>query len=236
MADEYKRTLYDMISEMYRDNYEAVGSSAAPKLSPYWGLSVFNPSGGPMMGAGWSEKDFEGQGMSEEEAKKNKKSFMEKAKKRIKTGLILNEFGEQNKINVTEQELQSEIQKQISMMPGQEKLVQEYYQKNPSLLSNLRGSLYEEKIIKAIKEKAKINKKIITKEEAEKLLKDENEKNLIDHEHHRHDHDHNHDHSNNEDETKNEKKITSSSKKARASKKVKTSAKKSEKVKKVSKK
>tara|TARA_R100000664_G_C2748712_1_gene136128 strand:- start:796 stop:1188 length:393 start_codon:yes stop_codon:yes gene_type:complete len=67
MADEYKRTLYDMISEMYRDNYEAVGSSAAPKLSPYWGLSVFNPSGGPMMGAGWSEKDFEGQGMSEEE-------------------------------------------------------------------------------------------------------------------------------------------------------------------------
>ena len=175
-------------------------------------------------------------GMKEEEIKKKKKNFEDRAKSRIKTGLILNEFGEQNKINVTEQELQSEIQKQISMMPGQEKLVQEYYQKNPSLLSNLRGSLYEEKIIKAIKEKAKINKKIITKEEAEKLLKDENEKNLIDHEHHRHDHDHNHDHSHSEDETKNEKKITSSSKKARASKKVKTSAKKSEKVKKVSKK
>ena len=174
------------------------------------------------------------QGMKEEDIKKNKKDFEKKAIKRIKTGLILNEFGEQNKINVTEQELQSEIQKQINMMPGQEKLVQEYYQKNPSLLSNLRGSLYEEKIIKAIKEKAKINKKIITKEEAEKLLKDENEKNLIDHEHH--DHDHNHDHSHNKDETKNEKKITSSSKKATVSKKGKTPAKKTEKVKKVSKK
>ena len=34
------------------------------------------------------------QGMSEDEAKKNKKSFEEKAKTRIKTGLILNEFGE----------------------------------------------------------------------------------------------------------------------------------------------
>ena len=33
------------------------------------------------------------QGMSEDEAKKNKKSFEEKAKTRIKTGLILNEFG-----------------------------------------------------------------------------------------------------------------------------------------------
>ena len=53
------------------------------------------------------------QGMSEEEAKKNRKSFEEKAKTRIKTGLILNEFGEQNQIKVTEQELQSEVQKQI---------------------------------------------------------------------------------------------------------------------------
>ena len=31
--------------------------------------------------------------MSEDEAKKNKKSFEETAKKRIKVGLILNEFG-----------------------------------------------------------------------------------------------------------------------------------------------
>ena len=30
--------------------------------------------------------------MSEEEAKKNKKDFVDKAKTRIKTGLILNEF------------------------------------------------------------------------------------------------------------------------------------------------
>ena len=36
--------------------------------------------------------------MSEEEAKKNKKDFEEKAKTRIKTGLILNEFGEKIKL------------------------------------------------------------------------------------------------------------------------------------------
>ena len=61
------------------------------------------------------------QGMSEEDAKKSRKNFEEIAKKRIKVGLILNEFGEQNKIKVTEQELQAEVQKQIRMMPGQEK-------------------------------------------------------------------------------------------------------------------
>ena len=56
--------------------------------------------------------------MSEEDAKKSRKNFEEIAKKRIKVGLVLNEFGEQNQIKVTEQELQSEVQKQIRMMPG----------------------------------------------------------------------------------------------------------------------
>ena len=112
-----------------------------------------------------------GQGMSEEDLKKSKKNFEEIAKKRIKVGLILNEFGEQNQVKVTEQELQAEVQKQIRMMPGQEKMVMDFYQKNPSALSSLRGTVYEEKIIKMIKEKAKANKKEISKDEAEKILK-----------------------------------------------------------------
>ena len=69
------------------------------------------------------------QGMSEEDAKKSRKNFEDIAKKRIKVGLILNEFGEQNQVKVTEQELQSEVQKQIRMMPGQEKMVMDFYQK-----------------------------------------------------------------------------------------------------------
>ena len=36
--------------------------------------------------------------------------ILRSTKKRIKVGLILNEFGEQNKIKVTEQELQAEVQ------------------------------------------------------------------------------------------------------------------------------
>ena len=35
--------------------------------------------------------------------------------------------------------MQAEIQKQLRMMPGQEKILQEYYQNNPSVLSNFRG-------------------------------------------------------------------------------------------------
>jgi trigger factor len=86
------------------------------------------------------------QGMSEEDAKKSRKNFENVAKKRIKVGLILNEFGEQNQIKVTEQELQNEVQKQVRMMPGQEKMVMDFYQKNPSALTSLRGTVYEIKI------------------------------------------------------------------------------------------
>ena len=121
--------------------------------------------------------------MSEEDAKKSRKNFEEIAKKRIKVGLILNEFGEQNQIKVTEQELQAEVQKQIRMMPGQEKMVMDFYQKNPSAVASLRGTVYEEKIINLIKEKAKSNKKEISKEEAEKILKESQNK-IIDHDIH----------------------------------------------------
>ena len=124
------------------------------------------------------------QGMSEDEVKKNKAKFTKTAKTRIKTGLILNAFGEKNKVDVSEQEIQAEVQKQLRMMPGQEKMVMDFYQKNPSAVASLRGTVYEEKIINLIKEKAKPNKKEISKVEAEKILKEA----------HKLDHNNDHDH------------------------------------------
>ena len=162
------------------------------------------------------------QGMNEDEAKKNQNKFEETAKKRIKLGLILNEFGEQNKIKVEEYEIKEEIQKQLRMMPGQEKMVMEYYQKNPSATASLRGTIYEDKILKLIKEKAKSNLKNITKAEAEILLKSA------------HDLEHNQadDHSNKDSTDKK----TKSKKKTVTPKKAVTTSKKPSKTKKVSKK
>ena len=111
------------------------------------------------------------QGLKEEDLKSKKKEFETKAKQRIKVGLILNEYGEQNKIKVEENEMQAEVQKQIRMMPGQEKMVMDCYQKNPSAISSLRGTVYEDKILNLVKDKAQPNKKEISKDEAEKILK-----------------------------------------------------------------
>jgi trigger factor len=62
-------------------------------------------------------------------------------------------------------------------MPGQEKMVLEYYQKNPSASKSLKGSLYEEKIIELIKSKINLTSKEINTKEAEKIITDFNKPN-----------------------------------------------------------
>ena len=63
-------------------------------------------------------------------------------------------------------------------MPGQEKMVLDYYQKNPSASQSLKGSLYEEKIINLIKTKIKLNTQEIETKEAEKIISDFNKPNI----------------------------------------------------------
>ena len=113
-----------------------------------------------------------------EEKEKHKINNEKLAKSRIKLGLLLNEYGEKNKLKVTDEEVKNEIQKQIQGMPGQEKMVLEYYQKNPSASQSLKGSLYEEKIIELIKSKINLTYKEINTKEAEKIIAEFNKPNI----------------------------------------------------------
>jgi len=65
-------------------------------------------------------------------------------------------------------------------MPGQEKMVLDYYQKNPSASQGLKSSIYEEKIIEMIKSKIKLITKEIETKEAEKIISEFNKPNLAD--------------------------------------------------------
>ena len=64
-------------------------------------------------------------------------------------------------------------------MPGQEKMVLEYYQKNPGASQSLKGSLYEEKIIELIKSKINLSSKEINIKEAEKIIAEFNKPNVV---------------------------------------------------------
>ena len=118
------------------------------------------------------------QNLKPEEKEKHKANNEKLAKSRIKLGLLLNEYGEKNNLKVSDDEVRTEIQKQIKGMPGQEKMILEYYQKNPSASQSLKGSLYEEKIIELMKSKINLKSKEINSKEAEKIISEFNKPKL----------------------------------------------------------
>ena len=108
--------------------------------------------------------------LKKEEIEKHKKNNEKIATSRIKLGLVLNEYGEKNDLKVNQDEINIEIQKQIRSMPGQEKLVIDYYKKNPSATQSLKGVIYEDKLIKLFKSKINLNSKTLSTVEAEKVI------------------------------------------------------------------
>jgi len=166
IKNQYKMSLNEISKEKILDQIEKLHNVEIPDNLLQQELSIIT------------------QALKKEDIEKNKKNNEKNAKKRIKLGLILNELGEKNGLKVEEQELKDAIQKQVQSMPGQQKQVLEFYQKNPSAAASLRGSIYEEKILNLVIEKSKQTKKIITSDEAEKILKLEHDKShLHNHEH-----------------------------------------------------
>ena len=112
--------------------------------------------------------------LKKEEVEKHKAKNLKIAESRIKLGLILNEYGEKNNLKVSDDDVKAEIQKQIKGMPGQEKMVLDYYQKNPSAAQSLKVALYEDKILSLFKSKINLIKKDISIKGAEKIISDFN--------------------------------------------------------------
>ena len=122
-----------------------------------------------------------------------KAEYRKIAERRVRLGLLLAEVGEKNKIQVAEQELGQALAERARQFPGQEKMVYEFYQKNPNAIAELRAPLFEDKVVDFIAELAKINDKTVTRDE---LFADPD---VEEHEHVHdencdHDHDHDHDH------------------------------------------
>ena len=90
----------------------------------------------------------------------------------MRLGLVLAEVGEQEKVQITDDELSAAIVEQARQYPGQEKAVWDFYQKNPQAVAQIRAPLYEEKVVDLIVAKAKVTDKPVSKED---LLKDDEE-------------------------------------------------------------
>ncbi len=117
-------------------------------------------------------RTFEDEGTTEEEARKE---YRDIAARRVRLGLVLGTIGEQAGITVSDEEMQQALIDKARQFPGQEKEVIDYYRKNPDALIELRGPLFEGKVIEHIIGKAKVTEKEISREEIEKMLEEEDD-------------------------------------------------------------
>ncbi len=97
------------------------------------------------------------QGANEEFIKKQVESseakYAEEAEKNVRLAYILNSINEQEKLDVTKEELDAEKQKMIDANPKRKEDVENYFKEN---LENISSSLKEEKIFKFLVNNAKI--------------------------------------------------------------------------------
>ncbi len=107
-------------------------------------------------------KTFEDEGTTEEAAREYYRKI---ANRRVRLGLVLAEIGDQQKIEVTENELQRAVAAEIRRYPQQEQQILQYYRSNPGALANLRAPIFEEKVIDYLLTRASVSDKQVSKEE-----------------------------------------------------------------------
>ena len=110
--------------------------------------------------------DEDDKSLSDKELKDRYKKISER---RVKLGVLLQFIAREKNINVSEEELSQGIMQYASQYPGQEKLIVEYLQKNPSSVESIRGPLLEDKIINTITYSASVTNKKINQDQYKKL-------------------------------------------------------------------
>lgn len=93
-----------------------------------------------------------------------KKEYMEIAKRRVRLGILLAETAKENKIEITDNDIQQAIYSEAMLRPGQEKIVLDYYSK-PENTDRLKGPILEEKAVDFILTKIKKNEIEVTSKE-----------------------------------------------------------------------
>ena len=94
------------------------------------------------------------------------------ARRRVKLGLLLADIGVRNQIDVSEQELNTEIARQAQRYPGQEKAFFEFVRGNDQMRQNIRAPLFEDKVVDYIFELAEIDEKTVPLDELKAKLEE----------------------------------------------------------------
>ena len=107
-------------------------------------------------------QSFEDEGTTEDE---QREEFRKIAARRVRMGLVLAEIGEKAGITIPNEDVSRAVMARAQQFPGQERMVWEYYQKNPQALNEIRAPLFEEKVVDHIFTVAKVTDKHVSRDE-----------------------------------------------------------------------
>ncbi len=115
-------------------------------------------------------KSFADEDTTEEKARAD---YHKIAERRVRLGLVLGTIGEKESVTITDQELQQALISRARQFPGQEKQVFDFYRTNQNALLELRGPIFEQKVVDLIVGKAKVTDKHVSREDLRKMVEDE---------------------------------------------------------------
>ena len=87
----------------------------------------------------------------------------------VRCGLILADIASKNDIQVTNEEVDEEIDNIIAQYPEQEAQILETYNKNPQAIQQIQGAILEEKTIDFILQKININEMRVSSKQIDRL-------------------------------------------------------------------
>ncbi len=117
-----------------------------------------------------ANRSFADENTTEDDARKEYQTI---ANRRVRLGLVLGTMGEKEGVQVTEQELQQALIARVRRFPGQEKQVYDYYRKNPSALVELRGPIFEQKVVDLIVSRATVADKSVSRDELKAMVEED---------------------------------------------------------------
>ncbi|GGC34968.1 trigger factor [Novosphingobium marinum] len=105
------------------------------------------------------------------EIEAEKDDYRNIAVRRVRLGLLLSEIGQQNGVEVTQQEMQQlMMQAAQQYRPEDRERFFEYVQNEPMAAAQLRAPLYEDKVVDFLIEKAEVTEREVTRDELQEAI------------------------------------------------------------------
>jgi trigger factor len=149
---KWKRELLDALDKKY--SFELPEGLVTQEFDQVWRRVAAEQS--------QSGRSFEDEGTTEEAARAE---YHKIAERRVRLGLLLADIGEGAGVKISDEEFGQALVARARSFPGQEKMVWDYYQKNPEARAEIRAPLYEEKVVDHILGLVKVTDKTVSKEE-----------------------------------------------------------------------